>query len=215
MEHRAAGEGISADWLTDRLDGPVRELGIEIGVSELERLARYSELVLDWGVRINLTGARTREALADEHLADALVLLPHLPDGPFRFVDVGSGAGLPGLVLAIVRPEASGVLLEPIRKKHAFLAHAARELGLAGRIEARAERLETHLAGDAGARYDVAVSRATWPAASWLVRGRPLVRPGGRLVGFEGAPRGELPVGARRCPYSLGGRRRAVIVLDV
>jgi 16S rRNA (guanine527-N7)-methyltransferase len=214
VEHRAAGKLVSAVWLAERLAGPAQELGVEIGSHELELLARYAGLVLDWGSRINLTGARTPEALADEHLADALAALPHLPGGPFRFIDVGSGAGLPGLVLALVRGDASGVLLEPIRKKHAFLAYAARELGLAGRVEARAERLEMHLAGGAGASYDVAISRATWPAASWLVRGRPLARPGGRVYGFEGSTPGELPAGARRHPYTLGRRKRALVVLE-
>ena len=170
--------------------------------------------MLAWGARINLTGARTREALADQHLADALAALPHLPAGAFHFADVGSGAGLPGLVLSILRPEARGVLLEPIRKKHAFLAHAVRELGLAGRLEARAERLEAHLAGGAGAAYDVAISRAVWPAADWLERGRPLLRPGGTILGFEGASPAELPPGATRHSYRLGRRQRSLIVCE-
>jgi 16S rRNA (guanine527-N7)-methyltransferase len=211
VEHRAAGDPVTASWLAGRLASPARELGVELGAAELSRLARFAELLLDWGARVNLTGARTREALADEHLADALALLPQLPAGPFRFVDVGSGAGLPGLVLAILRPDASGVLLEPIRKRHAFLAHAVRALGLSGRVEARAERLEAHPARS----YDVAVSRATWPAADWLERGRPLVRPGGGVYGFEGATPGELPAGARRHPYRLGEKRRALVVLEV
>ena len=212
MEHRAGP--VSSAWLADRLGGPLREASAELGTSELEQLARYVELVLDWGARVNLTGARTRESLADEHLADALVVLSHLPPGPFRFVDVGSGAGLPGLVLAVIRAEARGVLLEPIRTKHAFLAHAVRELGLAGRVEARAERLEAHLAGGAASAYDVAISRATWPVAHWLELGRPLVRPGGRIFGFEGAKPAELPAGAARHPYVLGARRRALVVLE-
>lgn len=180
----------------------------------LDQLARYAELVLDWGARFNLTGARTHEALADEHLADALVVLPHLPAGAFRIVDVGSGAGLPGLVLALARPEARGVLLEPIRKRHAFLTHAVRELGLAGRVEARAEGLEAHLAEGAAGPYDVAISRATWPVARWLDRAAPLVGPGGRLFGFEGAAAAELPAGARRYRYTIGGKRRALVVLE-
>jgi 16S rRNA (guanine527-N7)-methyltransferase len=212
VEHRAPGAGA---WLAGRLADPARELGVALGILELEQLAGYAALVLDWGTRVNLTGARTREALADLHLADALAALPQLPGGAFRFADVGSGAGLPGIVLAILRPEASGVLLEPIRKKHAFLAHAVRELGLAGRIEARAERLEAHLAGGAAASCDVAISRAVWPAAAWLERARPLVRPGGRVLGFEGASPGELPAGARRHPYRIGRRQRSLVVLEI
>ena len=140
--------------------------------------------------------AEPAEALADEHLADALALLPQLPAASFRFIDVGSGAGLPGLVLALLRPDAEGMLLEPTRKKRAFLAHAVRALALAPRVEARAERLEAHLAAGAAGRYDVAVSRATWPAAHWLELGRPLVRPGGCVLGLEGAESWRAPGGS-------------------
>ena len=157
--------------------------------TQFEPLARYASLVLEWGARINLTGAKTPEALADEHLADALALLPHLPAGPFSFVDVGSGAGLPGLVVALLRADASGRLLEPIGKKQAFLAHAIRELGLAGRISARAERLEDHLRAGGKGAYDVAVSRAVWPVADWLERGLPLVKAGGLWIGLDGPVR--------------------------
>jgi 16S rRNA (guanine527-N7)-methyltransferase len=212
VEHLAAGAPISSAWLAARLAAPARELGVELGAPALEPLAGYASLVLAWGARINLTGAKTPERLADEHLADALALLRHLPAEPFRFVDVGSGAGLPGLVLALMRPRASGVLLEPVRKKHAFLAHAVRELGLGGRIEARAERDEAH----AGAgSYDAALSRATWRADLWLERGRRLPRPGGRVLGFEGATPGPLPPGATRHPYALHGKRRAILVREV
>jgi 16S rRNA (guanine527-N7)-methyltransferase len=212
VEHPAGGAAVSAAWLGARLARPAEALGAGLSPSALALLARYAELVLDWGARFNLTGARSREALADEHLADALALLAHLPAGPFRYVDVGSGAGLPGLVLAILRPDASGVLLEPARKKHAFLAHAIRELALAARIEARPERLAVHLAS-ACPGYDVAISRAVWPLPEWLELALPLVKPGGSVVGFEGAERTRVPAGAVRHPYALVGKQRAIILL--
>lgn len=212
MEHRAAGEPISSVWLGARLAAPARELGVELEARALEGLARYASLVLEWGARINLTSARSPERLTDEHIADALALLRHLPAEPFRFVDVGSGAGLPGLALALLRPRASGVLLEPVRKKHAFLAHAVRELGLGGRIEARAERDGAHAATGS---YDAALSRATWRADLWLERGSTLPRPGGRVIGFEGATPVALPAGTTRHPYTLHGRRRSILVREV
>jgi 16S rRNA (guanine527-N7)-methyltransferase len=193
---------------------PANEFGVAIEAPALALLARYADLVLDWGARINLTSARTPERLADEHLADTLALLPHLPAGAFRFVDVGSGAGLPGLALALLRPGASGVLLEPARKKQAFLAHALRELGLAGRVEARAERLEPHAIAMAGS-YDAAISRATWRGDLWLERGRMLPKPGGQVLGFEGSTAVALPAGATRHPYTLHGKRRAILALEV
>jgi len=202
---------VSAAWLRTRLATPARELGVAIPETSFEPLARYASLVLEWGARINLTGARTPEALTDDHLADTLALLPHLPGGPFRFIDVGSGAGLPGIAIALLRQDASGVLLESTRKKHAFLAHAVRDLVLSDRLAARNERLEQHLVELGRGAYDVAVSRAVWPASEWLPLGAPLLKPAGRLLGVEGKTSGELPPEAVRHPYRLGTRSRAVI----
>lgn len=204
--------GVSAAWLESRLAAPAQALRVSIPPDALVLLARYVELVLDWGARINLTGARTAEALADEHLADALPLLPHLPPGPFRFVDVGSGAGLPGIVIALLRSDATGTLLEPVAKKHAFLAHAIRSLGLGGRVAARTERLEAHLETGGRGAYDVALSRAVWPAAEWARGGAALLAPGGVLLGLEGAEPKDLPLGCERHPYELAGHRRSVLV---
>lgn len=203
---------VSAAWLEERLNAPATALGVSIDPACYEGLAAYADLLLAWGVRINLTGARTAEALADDHLADALALLPHLPASAFSLVDVGSGAGLPGIVVALLCPRARAVLLEPVGKKHVFLAHAVRTLGLSGRVEARNQRLEEHLRTGGGGTYDVAVARAVWPAADWMERGAPLVKPGGRLIGLEGADQGELPAGCERHPYRLQGRPRAVVV---
>ncbi len=215
MERCRPDDPGSRAWLAERLAGPAHALGVALDPEAIERLARYAGLVLDWGERVNLTGARTREALADEHLADGLALLPQLPPASFRLIDVGSGAGLPGLVLALLRTDAEVTLLEPARKKWTFLAHAVRSLALSPRVEARPERLEAHLVAGAAGRYDVAVSRATWPAARWLDLGRPLVRPGGSVLGLEGAKSGSLPAGATRHAYRIGDRRRAVVRLRI
>jgi 16S rRNA (guanine527-N7)-methyltransferase len=202
----------AAAWLEARLAPAAQALGVSVPPAAFAPLAEYAALVLDWGARINLTGARTAEVLADEHLADALALLRHLPAGPFRLIDVGSGAGLPGLVLALLRADASVTLLEPVAKKHAFLAHAIRSLALTTRASARVERLEAHLAGEGRGAYDVAVSRAVWPAADWASRGFALLAPGGVLLGLEGAEPGPVPPGCERHPYQLTGLRRSVLL---
>jgi 16S rRNA (guanine527-N7)-methyltransferase len=203
---------VSAAWLEARLAEPARALGAAIPPSAFVPLAEYASLVLEWGARINLTGARTPEAFADEHLADALALLRHLPAESFSFVDVGSGAGLPGLVIALLRADSTGRLLEPVGKKHAFLAHAIRTLGLTGRISARAERLEDHLRAGGRGAYDVAVSRAVWPAADWFERGLPLLKPGGLWIGLTGPSAGEPPAGCERHLYRIHGRDRALLL---
>lgn len=213
-----AGPTIATSELRTRMAGalgpecPGRKALDALSPESMTRLGRYCELVQAWNARTNLTGARSWPAFAEEHVADLLPAMVHLPSGPFRFVDVGSGSGLPGIVLAILRPDASGELLEPIAKKHAFLAHAIRALDLP--LEARRLRLEDHLVQDDRELADVALSRATWAAASWLRKAPQLVRQGGRIFGFAGTELGDLPQAARTVPYSLGGRERFLVILD-
>lgn len=172
-------------------------------------LRAYVDLLLRWNARINLTAARTADAVA-LHIDDSRAAAAHVPAGARRLVDVGSGAGFPGLVIAVVRPDVAVTLLEPVHKKRAFLAAAIRELGLAN-ARAVAQRLEDHPDRD----YDVAVSRATWAADEWIRRARPYVRPGGVVLAMEGRERIALPAGARRHPYRVGERDRAIVVVPV
>lgn len=213
------------------LDQPARHHGLEVAPEAWGLLAHYGNMLLAWGSRINLTGARNARELVEEHFLDAFPLAAELPREPFQGVDVGAGAGLPGVLLACLRPESRWTLLEPNAKKHSFLRHVAREL-LPHELQVVRERLDEHTPPAGG--YDVALSRAVWPAHEWLERGRGLVRPGGCLLGVEGETPGRLPEGAVRIPYSIdfagenkantisnsrdeatGRRRRAVIRMDL
>lgn len=98
-----------------------------------ERLETYVSLLLQWQARINLIGPSTRETIWTRHIADALQLLPLLPEGIRRLADLGSGAGIPGLVLAIARP-LEVHLFESNLKKGAFLREAARQTGARAQI---------------------------------------------------------------------------------
>ena len=98
-----------------------------------ERLETYVSLLLQWQARINLIGPSTRETVWSRHIADALQLLPLLPEGVRRLADLGSGAGIPGLVLAIARP-LEVHLFESNLKKGAFLREAARQTGAQAHI---------------------------------------------------------------------------------
>lgn len=134
-------------------------------------LCRYLDLLVDWNSRLDLTAARSEDELVDVALADALVLAsataaqtPGRP--PPRWVDVGSGAGAPALVLALLRPDLELTLIEPKSKRVAFLRTCAGALGL-GNVEVRrcrAEQLDAQ-------SYDVALSRATLPPDLWLSEG--------------------------------------------
>ena len=101
--------------------------------SALMRLARYAELVERWSGRHNLVRYSSRSELVQRHILDALAAAPLLA-GRGRLLDIGSGAGLPGVPLLAVRPQWSGLLLEPRQKRWAFLRTVVRELGLAADV---------------------------------------------------------------------------------
>jgi 16S rRNA (guanine527-N7)-methyltransferase len=193
----------TAAWLLDRLEARVRAEGAALSAAAAERLARYVGLLLPWNARVNLTAARTAEAIVDAHLADGVALLRELPAGEARLVDVGAGAGFVGVTVAVLRPEMHCVLLEPSRKRYAFLRAAVRELPLSN-VQPLAVRLEEYLARPERAPYDVAVSRATWAPAEWLARAGALLRPGGLAVAYEGGRQGALAPGVERRPRSDG-----------
>jgi 16S rRNA (guanine527-N7)-methyltransferase len=99
------------------------------GGTALERLVRYAELVERWSEHHNLVSFSSREELVERHILDALAA-SKLLEGRGHLLDVGSGAGLPGVPLLAVRPKWTGVLLEPRQKRWAFLRTVVRELGL-------------------------------------------------------------------------------------
>jgi len=182
-------------------------------------------LFMRWNRSINLSGARDDEAL-ELHIIDSLHVVPLLlalpsdphgalppeaPDAiaPFpvaRVLDVGSGGGLPAVVAALALPSVHITALEPVRKKHAFLRTAGRELALAN-FEPLAERLEDHSNHD----YDAAMSRATFDLREWLELGARFIRPGGLVLGFEAVPRADLPAAVTRTSYFLGDRKRSIV----
>ena len=197
----------------DILRADAAALGVDLSDEAAAHFDKYLALLNRWTAAVNLVGTRDPDEIARFHLDDSLAIVPHL-GGARRVVDVGSGAGLPGAALAIVRPDLEVTSLEPVHKKHAFQSAVRRELGLTG-LTPLAERDEQHRAAPDFRPYDLAVSRATWAVPEWLERGAQLVRPGGRVLAMEGREQHQLPAGATRHPYHLGDRARAVVVLDL
>jgi 16S rRNA (guanine527-N7)-methyltransferase len=144
-------------------------------------LQRYAELLLDWNRRLNLTGARTLEQI-ETQIADADALLAASWSGINRVIDIGSGAGLPAIPLALARPTVQVTLLEANTRKCAFLGHAAGTLGLrnVAVLAGRAEELghDPSLRG----QFDRAISRAAARPAVLLELALPFVTTGGDLL---------------------------------
>ena len=166
-------------------------------------LLRFGSLLMEWNGHINLTGAKTLADLIDEHLPDAFAVASVLP-GSAQVVDVGSGGGLPAVPLAVLCPTLGLTLVEPLAKKVAFLRTAVRELGLGDHVRIEARRAEELPA----ASFDVAMSRATFPPATWVRVASGLVRPGGRILILT-VP-GANGLGGQRLTY-FDGRRELVV----
>ncbi|MBK9035063.1 MAG: 16S rRNA (guanine(527)-N(7))-methyltransferase RsmG [Myxococcales bacterium] len=172
------------------------------------RLVRFVELFERWNRRINLSAARTPAEIT-QHVIDSLAVIPHVRECD-SIVDVGSGGGFPGLVIAIVLDRASIRCVEPLHKKTAFLSSVARELELS-RLEVMTRRVDPAIDHD----FDAATSRATFEISEWLTLGATLVRQGGIVLGMEGRERVDLGPTDSRHAYELADRQRAVIVRRV
>jgi 16S rRNA (guanine527-N7)-methyltransferase len=151
-----------------------QKLGASPGPARLGAIETWLRLLQHWNTRVDLTAARSLEELVDLMLADAWILASHIPLRA-RVVDVGTGAGAPGLALALLRDDLRVTLVEPLGKRTSFLRSV---LGTLSRADVAVERVR----GDALERsvaWDVAVSRATLPPPSWLALGTSLAAPGG------------------------------------
>lgn len=154
------------------------------------KLSSYLDLLAKWNRVYNLTAIRDRSQMEALHVEDSLAVLPWLPDAPrLRLLDVGSGGGIPGIPLAIARPDWNVVLLEVKGKKASFLTQAAIELGLAN-IEVVASRIEDHPADE---HYNIVISRAFSDLGTFALAARPHVAPAGVVVAMKAAlPQDEI-----------------------
>lgn len=149
----------------------------------------YLHELQTWNARVNLTGLRSDRDVVIKGFLDSLAVLPFLPNAP-TLADLGSGAGFPGLVLKLARPEMALTLAESRGKKAAFLEYLAALLGLAG-VEVVQAPLTPKLAREWGPRFAAVTSRAAFSLEKFLTLAAPLLLPGGRALALKGA---ELPL---------------------
>ena len=165
----------------------------------------FAQHLATTAVSRGLLGPREVPRLWDRHIFNCAAISPLVPPGA-RVADVGSGAGLPGIVVAIARPDVSVALVDPLLRRVAWLEEGAADLGLAGVsvVRARAEELDADQA-------DVATARAVAPLAKLTAWCLPLVRPGGLMLAIKGRSAGdELRETAPSLP-SLGGTSWRVV----
>jgi 16S rRNA (guanine527-N7)-methyltransferase len=172
--------------LAQELAAGIAEMGLVVTLEQQAKLLDYLALLHKWNGVYNLTAVRNQQQMVSSHLLDSLAVLPHL--WPGRWLDAGCGGGLPGMVLAVVRPDWSFTLLDSNSKKTGFVQQAVIELGVRN-VEVRCERVENWQAPQ---KFDGIISRAFSEAAEFVRLTRHLLADGGRWAAMKGAPEQEL-----------------------
>jgi len=163
------------------IEAGCRALGLGDDAGVIDKLARFVTLLAKWNRVYNLTAVRDTEAMVTRHLLDSLVVAPWI-GGP-RLLDVGTGAGLPGIPLALVRPRVHCTLLDASAKKMRFVRQAVTELELAN-VEPVASRVEDYRP-ETG--FDQIISRAFASLLAMHEATARLLRPGGVVLAMKGA----------------------------
>jgi len=164
----------------------VSELGLTLSEEAIDKLLAYLALLHKWNKVYNLTAIRDKSEMVSHHLLDSLAVLPHLWKG--RWLDVGCGGGMPGLVLAIAEPDWEFTLLDSNTKKTSFVQQAVIELGL-GNVSVYSGRVEQWVPNY---KFDGIVSRAFAELGDFLQLTRHLLAPDGHWAAMKGQPEPEL-----------------------
>jgi 16S rRNA (guanine527-N7)-methyltransferase len=174
-----------ATHLEDRLKNGAREVGVLLNQKMVQAFLVYLRELKEWNQKINLTSLKEDEAIVTNHFIDSLAIIPHLPSSA-TLLDLGSGAGFPGIPLKIGAPPLTITLLEATRKKANFLLHIIRTLGLTHItvVECRAENFRAAYPTHPG--FDFVLARALAPLKTFLRLGSPLAHEGGYLVAMKG-----------------------------
>jgi len=199
----------------ERLESGARILGVTLSRTQLDRFDAFAAALDEGSRRLNLTAVKDPVEVVEKHFLDSLTVLDVLPAGALRLIDVGTGAGFPGLALKIARVEIHVTLLEATGKKVVWLRETIERLGLVG-AEAIAERAET-LAHDPAhrGRYDIATARAVAPLGVLCELCLPFLKQGGTFIAQKTASGAEVEVpAARRALNVLGGRVAEVRRVD-
>lgn len=187
----ASGRCLVNETLRTALASIADQLGLPLAEPQREALLAYLSLLQRWNLTYNLTSVRDPSEMLTLHLADCLAVVGPMKakqgdHGSVRVLDVGSGAGLPGIVLAILQPSLSMTCLDKVGKKAAFVRQAVAELGLTN-VAVQHGRVE----GSGSASFGLIVSRAFASLAEFVALTRHHLAPGGVWLAMKGKPPAE------------------------
>ena len=192
-------------------------MAIDVDAGQRRLIDDHVRLLLAWNASINLTAVRNPAAIATRHVLDSLAALPVLRERGVRgFIDLGSGAGYPGIPLLVALPAERALLVESVGKKAAFLETTIHALDLGDRAAVAAVRVESLAAEPAHrGRWPAVVARAVAGLADLVELSLPLLRPGGILVAWKTEAVDDELAAAERACRQLGATRPEIVYLAI
>ena len=192
----------------NRLEAKCAALGIALTGPMLDALDQYAEILVEYNQKVNLTAITDPEGIEDKHFADSL-LLANLPETAGKLVDVGTGAGFPGVVAKIFKPELQLTLMEPTGKRVEFFKYVCAQLGLSG-VEFAKERAEEAARKVWREQFDVATARGVAALPMLSEYCLPLVKVGGVFLAMKGPGAAEELAESGAALKKLGGKGSGV-----
>ena len=181
------------------------QMGIELSAEQTKQFLEYKDLLLEWNEKMNLTAITEDREVILKHFADSLTLLPYVKVQGKSVIDVGTGAGFPGIPIKIAVPEVKLTLLDSLNKRIKFLEEVCNKLGLKGVdcIHSRAEDGGRNKA--LREKFDICVSRAVANLSVLSEYDLPFVKAGGQLIALKGPAGYEEAEDAKKAIKLLGG----------
>ena len=196
-----------------RLEAKCSTWNITLTGTQLDQLDAFAEILVDYNQKVNLTAITDPEGIEDKHFLDSL-LFASQPEVAGRMVDVGAGAGFPGIVTKIYKPELELTLMEPTGKRVEFLKYACAQLGLTG-VEFAKERAEEAARKAWREHFDLASARAVAALPMLAEYCLPLVKVGGNFLAMKGSSGEEELTAARGAIKKLGGEYKETRTLHL
>jgi 16S rRNA (guanine527-N7)-methyltransferase len=169
----------------DLLIEGAKTFGIDLDEKAIEAFELYLKELLKWNQKINLTAIRSEKGIVLRHFLDSLSVYPYLPEYSF-ILDIGSGAGFPGIPLKIIQPSFEITLIDSVRKKVDFQRHIIRRLGLKGTEAIHGRVQDGGILRDLGGRFDIILSRAFSDLRTFLLLSLPFLKQEGAVITMKG-----------------------------